>query len=455
MLHFDLESTTFRTIGKNFNPANITQYLWIVNDLERIRNSAIPEDGLIVTTTYTPLYNLKDDAGLTPGITYFMSDIGVYLVATAADALSGYGIFKAELPDWQNTTGNFLGVWTSTLAGVAANKLCSWNNVQYKNKTGFNGVSDPSIDTTNWEVDTASVQIEYDPVVYDFENNVFNARWDRRGNSVLTWTGYAINKFQWGRDAVFSCLINSSYADVENYNAINASSNLKVFHSELIIRDTATALSAFIEAGSSIILTGTVNCNYLKAVESNVTMSAGAMVDTTLDRYATITCSASGVNCGLGYYRNCSLTFTGTSQVIGCKIDGGDALNGPFTKTFSSENHRNRMFIRETFNNFVYPSNVTVTSVTTTLALPGSGFYSEFVLDCTGGVPSINTITGIATNLTAKLRLTTTNNCTFVHGATLKLKGAANKTLNKNNEDWIEIGLGGGAINKEINSGIY
>lgn len=86
-------------------PNNIfEQDVTIEGDL--IYSNSLP----FIETTYTPAYNLMSRSTLKTGRIYYITDIGVYLMAVANNKFSNQGIFKAELPDWQNTTGNFLEI---------------------------------------------------------------------------------------------------------------------------------------------------------------------------------------------------------------------------------------------------------------------------------------------------------------------------------------------------------
>jgi hypothetical protein len=450
----DLRSTVFYTKNPN-TPVLPGDMVPVIDDLSRV----IPMAGFISKTSsevdaIIAAGVINPDNGLKVGATYFITDILIYARALTPTEFSENVIYKAYNVDWQSVNVTFLGVWTSSLAPAAGEYVC-WNLRHYVNLTGANGGSNPSLDATNWLVKQrpdASYVVEYDPAIYDFANAVLVARWDKRGNFKSTPSGMSsIDTFQWGRDAVTNCTIKTSLT-FDHRNAVTASANITVLRGALTATDTVNVRGCVITGSSVVNLSGTCNAQYLKCHNSTITSTGGNIADSSVDFFAVLVIG-SGTDASLGYYRNCSLTFTGTSIVNGCIVDGGTALSGSFTKTFASEDHSNRTYIRERFNNFVSPTAIDITNASTTITIPADTFYSQFQLSITGGVPSITTVANIPTNLSVKFTLAT-NNLTLVNGATLKLKGGANKTFAVANEDWVELADFNG-VTKEINSGQY
>lgn len=188
---------------------------------------------LLVETTYAALSALKSSSGLTKGTFYKMTDradLGLIIQSTSTSDLSVQGSAIFLNPDYQNAIlpnylMSFEGVWNDAIAViVAGSSVVSWNGIQYVNATGSNGLSNPSIDTTNWTVITkaASPQLyvqETDYVTYDFYNDSIISRSDKRGN---VYSGDYIYDFQWGNDSVKNNLISSfAYANcINNRGAI-------------------------------------------------------------------------------------------------------------------------------------------------------------------------------------------------------------------------------------------
>lgn len=64
--------------------------------------------------TYANLATLKSSNSLVAGAIYFITDKNIYLQALSTNGLSTWGIYKATNADYNNVTGNFLGVWAGT-----------------------------------------------------------------------------------------------------------------------------------------------------------------------------------------------------------------------------------------------------------------------------------------------------------------------------------------------------
>jgi hypothetical protein len=154
-------------------------------------------------------------------------------VTTNSVSLSGSGIFLNA--DYQ-LVGNYsgvlgfvsnLGVWQSTLITVIGSVVI-WNNLQYVNTTGVNGISNPSLDAVNWTVLAKNSTNGYiqavDDITYQASSNNILSRSDVRNNFVennrisYATVTEAFYQFQWGNnqvqsnsvssDSVFICLNN-------------------------------------------------------------------------------------------------------------------------------------------------------------------------------------------------------------------------------------------------------
>ena len=159
---------------------------------------------------------------LVPGGFYRITDRGdrgLILQATATNQFSLEGKFLAAVPDYQNTTGNFIGDWWSGLSPSVGSITTYADGTQYVNTTGVNTVFNPSSDTTNWTVLDRSTSTDYVEethfVKFNYSNDRLVYRSDNRGNTVqMDSNRYStfsfipgIDKFDffwWGNDEVIS-----------------------------------------------------------------------------------------------------------------------------------------------------------------------------------------------------------------------------------------------------------
>jgi hypothetical protein len=183
----------------------------------------------ITPTTFANLTTLISGNTVIAGQFYLVTDaiftntvlenvpIVVQGITTNSVSLSGSGIFLNA--DYQ-LVGNYsgvsgfvsnLGVWQSTLVPVIGS-VVMWDNLQYVNTTGLNGISNPSLDAVNWTVLTKSTTNGYiqeiDEVTYNVSNNQILTRADKRHNFIennlnnLAPLNEAFLLFQWGNNQV-------------------------------------------------------------------------------------------------------------------------------------------------------------------------------------------------------------------------------------------------------------
>jgi hypothetical protein len=190
----------------------------------------------VVPVTNAQLLTLIGTNAVVPNTWYLVSNaiftltlndtvpILVQGVTTNSVSLSGSGIFlNADYQQIGNYSGvsgfvSNLGVWTTALAPVIGS-VVMWNNLNYVNTTGVNGVSSPQIDVVNWTVlsktSTNGYIQEIDDITYEPSSNNILSREDKRYNKVennpstYTATDEAFYVFQWGNNQVQSNIINS------------------------------------------------------------------------------------------------------------------------------------------------------------------------------------------------------------------------------------------------------
>lgn len=440
-----LEDTTVTpgTYGDTLNVATVT-----VDQKGRLTTVLNTPIDLIIQDTYSNVTTLMSADGLQESATYYLTDKFVFLTATSNNSLSTAGIVKAFNPDWQNVTGNFLGVWTLTLGGVALNKICVWFNLMYVNITGSNGATNPIIDTVNWTVipiSSIDYQIEYDPIIYDFPNDIIIQRACKRGNLVSEQNGFAVANFQWGRDTTSNNKIFST--NFECCNAVNRQDFMFIQDSGGFVRDTANARFAVVEGRSSIEIDGDATCQAIKAFQSNIMMSTGNGNALNMFGSNITIASGSGV-CARSIFNYANITLTGTSDITNSYISGGSTS---ITKSFASENHLNRVYIRDDYSTF--ETTLTQASGSTTITLGADLFYGLYSVTVTGGAGSVDTIANMPGIMPISILMVGSNDLTIVNNPSILCKGATSKTLTVAAQDWIELQQFNGTT-KEINCSI-
>lgn len=158
--------------------------------------------------TYAQLAAKVNNSELVTGRTYFINDKDIFVKAITKSRLDAWAIWLQRLPDYNNLTGNFIGIWEDTLTPQVGD-LVAWNGIMYENTTGVNNVNPPNLDAINWlqlpYTDTR-YNIEFAALLYDFENDIKIKVLDKRGNDICQT---AIEEFKFGDD-------NVKYNKVEN-----------------------------------------------------------------------------------------------------------------------------------------------------------------------------------------------------------------------------------------------
>jgi hypothetical protein len=163
-----------------------------------------------IAISRTDMINLINSDGVTIGQDYLIQGAGlqggILVQGVALNAITQAGQFVSYVPDYQNTSGDFAGVWTSKLPNVVVGKLYAWNGAMYEAltiTTGLDPGSDPNYNLI-FDTDPRYVQ-EIDNVQYNVFNNRIVKREDGRGNVVYGST--AILNFKWGADNCYGNII--------------------------------------------------------------------------------------------------------------------------------------------------------------------------------------------------------------------------------------------------------
>lgn len=353
------------------------------------------------------------------------------------------------------STGTVSTVTTTTILGtIAINKIVSWNNLHYRNSTGAASIIHPKYDTINWTAlatTDASYQVEYDKITYNFPSAKIVGREDRRGNIVVdsdTSTLNSIDRFQWGRDACKNNVILSF--SFEGWNAATANSDLLVQDGGFYIGDTAQAKFTQSTGRSTVVMIGPSDCQASKVFHgSALAMTNGLARHAYVENFGDLTVYASGADGGDSVYINCSCILTGTSQILGCKIDGGATL---ITKNFASESFSNCVYKRNVNSTFYKSQNQAFG--TPALTLDSSLFYGIYNITITGGTGSITSLVNITNDLSKVLiYIVGTNSVTFVQGASMYLRGLGDKLFDPTLQpEWIEFDTASGVAQESGSS---
>ncbi len=230
-----------------------------------------------VSKTYSQLQTMVAAQSLEYNRTYFVSDRNLYITAVTTNKFALAGSFRALNPDYQNTNGNFAGVWVSGMAVPTIGTFYAYNNFMWESVTGAVGTA-PSGDAVNWlcvgtygsgtwkdwaNKPTADYVIEIYACEYDFEKDWIQLLEDKqRGNKGgLSWQqeqsvalGFnIIDTFQWGRNVHFSNLFIEAYLNNVNTTTGVYTANFLPPGSQMFLAVTA---GSDLIAGASVNLPG-------------------------------------------------------------------------------------------------------------------------------------------------------------------------------------------------------
>ena len=204
--------------------------------------------GTVVNDTRNNINSIRTAGNLSVNAVYYGTDSYIYAHATSPSKIDANALFLARVADFNlfgvysgisiingfsvTATGLNLGVWTSALT-PASGDVSIWNGLHWLNKTGVNGVTDPTTDVTNWEsvpntdINTAFTYgyiKEIDPILYDFESDVILRRYDKRNNDVGV---NAIARFQWGNNNVKgNTIVGETTYDNQNQTGTDSNNTL-------------------------------------------------------------------------------------------------------------------------------------------------------------------------------------------------------------------------------------
>lgn len=331
-------------------------------------------------------------------------------------------------------TGKILSIYTSPiLSTIAINKLVAWNNIMYTNKTGSATIKHPKYDATNWTAlatTDANYQVEYDPIIYNFTDDLITKREDKRGNVVIDRFGVSTVKFQWGRDATFGNNIFSF--GYNGYNAIRAQNNMLIQNSGVYIGDSAVLSYSTINNRSTVIMIGSGDALSATVMRGNLTMFGGKARDAEVGNYGDLTVTGTGDNGGDTQYRQCKIILKNSSSVTDCIINGG---YGNFSKSFSNETHQNQIAERGIGSTFDISD--TINGATTNLSLDASRIYGVYKLVIEDSAATVSAITNMTT-FPVRLEPTDSSALILVNSGTLVLKSGQNDTIPIGG-GWIEL----------------
>jgi hypothetical protein len=147
-------------------------------------------------------YLLTDAAISNPGIA------GVQVQGISSTTVSSAGEALFYLPDYQNVSTNFGGVYNALMPSVTAGFFYAYGNVMYVNNTGSFLSTPPPSDAVNWTfvaITNPAYQKETHSVQYNIFTNQITKREDARGN-IVTGVNACLN-FQWGNAQVSNNII--------------------------------------------------------------------------------------------------------------------------------------------------------------------------------------------------------------------------------------------------------
>jgi hypothetical protein len=399
--------------------------------------------GAYIVTTYGLAQLEVMGESLIPGANYLISDRGdrgILLKAVSNNRFSLHGTYFAAVPDYQNTTGVFLGRWRSSLT-PSVNSLVAWNWLMYVNTTGSNGVSNPATDTTNWTalpLTDSRYVLETHYCEFDFDLDWVVARTDKRNNRVRVSTFMAfewiaanfsfyppeqmenIRWFVWGSDKVAGNMFDQAYWRSGDGFYIDSTVKNNIVECE----------SRFSLQGGGV---GEISNNRIKTAWLQITMENNNSIVTQNELYnCRVTPEeATGspmVVRGNFFKRGCSKIEISSSGVIypyiksgliGCRIESG-SIAPPYN---IFEDYVGQVFEagRSTFAN----NSLTITGVSTP-SISTSSIDGVFVL---ASANSSETITGLLSGSNGNPQITEYK---FIVGTglTLTVQGAGTPSAN-------------------------
>lgn len=199
--------------------------------------------GTIIPLSFVNYQALKSANNLVPAQIYLITDAiftqgGCYVTALTNNSVDSNAVGSFLNVDYQNTLGNFVGVWRTVLGALVAGvSETSWNGKVYQSVTGVNGATNPTLDAVNWilldrAANPGTYINEMDICGYDDVKNEITFRLDKRNNYIenfivpkTTSNNLSIDIFQWGNDNVtYNRAFAASILNI-NYGGVNCKGN--------------------------------------------------------------------------------------------------------------------------------------------------------------------------------------------------------------------------------------
>ena len=282
---------------------------------------------------------------------------GVLVQGVALNAITQSGQFVSYVPDYQNLSGVFAGVWTSKLPSVVVGNLYAWNGVMYEaltTTTGTDPGSDPNYAIV-FDTDPRYVQ-EIDNVQYNVFNNSIVKREDGRGNVVYGSTAIAF--FKWGADNCYGNIITEG-----SFAACNVTGD---FISNIISNTQSTFLaltSEFVGNTFSNILFLANNANSLSVKYNNFQGDASlptiySFIDqaSLSSNFVNVTNNRMSVRVSVSFYVSGNQTITSntfTGEVFGFYTNGFSVSNSVVNSVFQISAWLSKAFTAEIINSSV------------------------------------------------------------------------------------------------------
>jgi hypothetical protein len=187
------------------------------------------------------------NGSLREGRLYHVYDIlhqGAYFRAWGTSKLESWGTAEFINPDYSNVNGQMLRInmpfynasaiwgdnssqwWNQILIDFPTpssrqNKYAIYNGLAYKNLTGNNGVSNPSLDTTNWALEPRSkTSLAYvgqvNTIKYDIVGDVLTHRLDEEHNYYESSFGLTDTTSRFGDKLISGCTFKECVLDLLN-----------------------------------------------------------------------------------------------------------------------------------------------------------------------------------------------------------------------------------------------
>lgn len=450
-----------------------------------------------IPVTYAEASQLQLTSAIHGGALYYITDRSIFVHAAGSSAYSLTGMYLCKLPDYQNVGGDFIGVWQSTLVPDMA-ELCAWGGLMYENLTGANGVSNPTIDTTNWKLvptSSGSYITEYHQVEYDFDNDWIQRRKDTRGNDIMYSKNADDNIFsssgiqrtgilRWGDDKVRGNKTYEGYIDNQNdiieyrYNNLaqgaymsgnsSTTSGSYIMHNDVgqssfIKNNTITGSGVLIWKNRLLpetsIHTNTVATNGFivgNLLRTNSTINNNSLGNATnlnenhVESYGGITsntlvsgsfCAISENNIGFGLFVS-NKTLNANISLNSCRLTS-ISLTGAETITSNITSKR----VESGYSNV--PKTISITGLTTLDITTVNSYAGIINATSTNAAETINLFANFPSNHPVRIYPASGLVLTFTHATGANqptCSGAVNAVVNGTNGDWIEFTKKGSRI---------